>query len=241
MSPPTFITLPREIRDIVYHFVWDHDPPIGATSVSPYRKSFRRNLYPFDRFPVDVTLALLHVNRQISAEATPIFYGKRAFYSDPKDVITLLRGFSHRLDLIEVIEVTEGSLNFLRTCGKIFAVLPLLEGPQSFAISINTFFTRNRPFERVLERLATVGIHNVTDRMNVSVRFVGRRRQGYTEDCQKAVELTDTWTCAKGERHWKKRGLQCRAYHRDMRLVDHERPLGQLCDHEDHRRMFSEL
>ena len=241
MPPPTFITLPREIRDMVYHFVWDHAPPNGATSLSPDRTPFRRHIYPFDRFPIDVTLALLHVNRQISAEAALIFYGKRTFYFDPKDVIPFLRRFPHRLDLIKDIEVTEGSFFFLRLYSKIFAVLPTLGGPKSFAISLNLFLTINRPFERVLERLATVGIHNVTDRMNVSVRFVGRMRQDSTEDCQTAIKLTETWTCAKGERHWKKLGLQCRAYQRGMQLVYHEHPLGQLCDHEDHRRMFSNL
>ena len=239
MSPPTFITLPREIRDIVYHFVWNHTPANGARSASPYRKYSRRKLYPFDRFPADVTLALLHVSRQVSAEAALVFYGKRTFYFDPIDVVPFLRVFSYRLDLIKDIEVTEGSLKLLRTYSKIFAVLSTLGGPQSFTMSIDTFLARHRYFAWALERLIHVGIHHVTDRMNVTVRFVGRMRLGFLEPYPKASEFTDIWTCAKGERHWKKRGLHCRAYHRKMLLQGHECPLNQPCDHEDHRRMFS--
>ena len=240
MSPPTFTTLPREIREVIYHFVWDHGPPNGATTASPDRKH-RRKLYPFDRFPADVTLALLRVSRQVSAEAALVFYRKRTFYFDPKDVVPFLRGFSHRLDLIKDIEVTEERHNFLRTYRQIFAGLSILGGPQSFAMSINTFFVRYRPFERVLERLATVGIHHVTDRMNVTVRFVCRTLLPYTEGYRRAIEFTDTWTCAKGERHWNNQGLQCRAYRPYKLLEDPERPLGQPCDHEDHRRIFSGL
>ena len=238
MSPPTFTTLPREICDIVYHFVWNHAPASGATSASPYRKHSRRKLYPFDRFSADVTLALLHVSRQVSAEAALVFYGKRTFYFDPIDVVPFLRGFSHRLDLIKDIEVTEGTLKLLRTYSKTFAALSTLGGPQSFTMSIDTFLARNRYFEWALERLVIVGIHHVTDRMNVTVRATGRMRLGYLEGYPKASELTDTWTCAKGERHWKKRGLHCRAYHRNMLLESHEPSLGHPCDHEDHRRMF---
>ena len=238
MSPPTFMTLPREIRDIVYRFVWDHAPPSGVTSALPYREQSRRKLYPFDRFPADVTLALLHVSRQVSAEAALTFYGKRTFYLDPLDVVPFLNGFSHRLALIKDIEVTEGYLNFSQTYSKAFAVLSTLEGPQSFAMSLDTLFARNRQFERVLERLTALGIHHVIDRMNVTVRLVGEMRLGYTEGCSKVIELTDTWTCAKGESHWKKRGLHCRAYNRDMLLEGHERPFAQPCDHEDHQRMF---
>ena len=239
MSPPTFIALPREIRDIVYHFVWNHTPANEMTSASPYRKHSRRKLYPFDRFPADVTLALLHVSRQVSAEAALVFYGKRTFYFDPIDVVPFLRVFSYRLDLIKDIEVTEGSLKLLQTYSKIFAVLSTLGGPQSFTMSIDTFLARHRYFEWALERLIFVGIHHVTDRMNVTVRFVGRMRLVYLEPYPKASEFTDIWTCAKGERHWKKRGLHCRAYHRKMLLQGHECPLNQPCDHEDHRRMFS--
>ena len=241
MSPPTFITLPREIRDIVYHFVWDCGPVSGSMWRSSIREHYRLKLYPSHRFPADVNLALLHVNRQISAEAALVFYGKRTFYFDSKYVIPFLRDFSPRLDLIKNIEVAEGSLNFLRTYGKTFTVLSALGGPQSLTMSIDTLGARNRPFERGLERLATVGIHHVTDRMNVTISFVGRIRLGYSEGFPNAIEFTDTWTCAQGERQWMKRGLHCRIYNGDIRWVGHERSLGQPCDHEDHRRVFAGL
>ena len=241
MSPPTFITLPREIRDIVYQFVWDLDPANGPKSASPCRIHFLCKLCPSHRFPADITLALLHVNRQISAEAALVVFGKRTFCLDIKGVIPFLRGFSHRLDLIKNIEVEETSLNFLRTYGKTFTVLSAAGGPQSLTLSIDTLGARKRPFERALERLATLGIHHITDRMNVTVRFVGRIRLGYSEGFPSAIEFTDTWTYAQGERQWMKRGLHCRIYNGNIWPAGHERALGQPCDHEDHRRVFAGL
>ena len=102
MSAPTFTTLPREIRDRIYDFVWDFGQPVGPSGwSSKYMPRSMQRSSPFDSVPIHAMLALLHVNHQISAEAAAAFCGQRKFYSAPSTLSfpTHYSPFHHVLEI----------------------------------------------------------------------------------------------------------------------------------------------
>ena len=124
MSSPTFTSLPLEIRDRIYDFVWDLGQMVSISGwSSEYVPRSLRKIHPFDSNSADVTLALLHVNHQISAEAASTFYGKRTFCFAPNQLIPFLEGIVLRQYLIREIEVTESSSFDLRFPPQAFDLL----------------------------------------------------------------------------------------------------------------------
>lgn len=119
---------------------------------------------PFNSAPTNVTLSLLHVNHQISAEAASIFYGKRTFNSSPERQIPFLEGIALRRHLIKDMEVLETPAFELRFPPQTFDFLQSLDGLRSFTMRIGT-----DPFQRLQEHLIEAGIYKFTDRMVVVV------------------------------------------------------------------------
>ena len=242
MASPTFATLPREIRDRIYDFVWDLGQAVASSRLSSMHmlRSMRSSL-PFDSIPFDLILALLRVNHQISAEAASTFYGKRKFYSFPDRLIYFLELIPLHRHLIKDIEVL-GYLGLqTRFPPQTFDCLQNLNGLRSLTVRFNGVFSHH-----LQQHLVEAGIHRLTERIVVTVHseygiFLKITEKGssrITEE-QECVQLTDTLTCAKGENEWKSQCLHCRVIHRidregtEWRSVDEPT---QTCDHDHHHR-----
>ena len=116
----TFTTLPLEVRNEIYTFVFDHDR-LSPRDSAPGRlcKSFQyehsdggfwgwvRDLLP------QQTLALLSVNQQISDEAAAHFYGKTTFYGNWPLIAAFVKGIgAQRRNMIRNIEIDCGQSLF---------------------------------------------------------------------------------------------------------------------------------
>ena len=239
MSPPTFTTLPREIRDRIYDFVWDLGQAVAPSGWSSMfiPESLRRSI-PFDTVPFDVTLALLQVNHQISAEAVSTFYGKRKFCLNPNNLITFLEGIALHRNLIKDIEVLEHRRFELRFPSQTFNVLQTMDALRSFTMRVVTNCLRG-----LQEHLIEAGIHKVIERMVVTVhsyhgKYLSYKEEGQSEDTEETVVFTNTLTCAKGGKEWKSQGFHCQVVERkDVGRIGwrHVDIPYQPCNHYHHR------
>lgn len=232
MSSPTFTTLPREIRDRIYDFVWD----LGKT-VSPKLWS-QRCVRGFENFPTDVVLALLRVNHQISAEATSTFYGKRKFKYPFLAGHRTHKFIALRGHLIKAFEMYFNPSHMCWNCPQTFDTLQVMDALRSFTIWIAHETPKN-----ILEYLAGSGIYKLVDRMEVTVRsertiVLDRRKYGVTTHWEEYVTLTHKWTCEKGKREWKSPGLRCLVHFlvlNDGSTENTNNVSSQVCDHDHHR------
>ena len=97
-------------------------------SWSNYVRSSQQKSHRFDSFSADVALALLHVNRQVSAEAASVFYGKRTFCIEFSHLILFLQRISLRRHLIKDIQVSDFSSHDKQSCSQTFQLLRTLNG-----------------------------------------------------------------------------------------------------------------
>ncbi|CAD6593585.1 MAG: hypothetical protein ASARMPRED_007687 [Alectoria sarmentosa] len=236
MSSPTFMSLPLEIRNRIYDFVWDLGQMVSISGwSSKYVPRSLRKIHPFDSNSADVTLALLHVNHQISAEAASTFYGKRKFYFGPNQLMPFLKGIVLRRHLIREVEVMETSSFDLRFPPQAFDLLRNLDRLRSFTMIINT-----KPFEYVHRHLVNAGIYRLTDRLEVTVHSergitLYDKDQSILPHGSEYVVFRNNWTCAKGEREFKSQGFHCKGSGRlnEENIWEHES--SQPCDHDHHR------
>ncbi|KAM0799011.1 hypothetical protein BDR22DRAFT_822922 [Usnea florida] len=108
--PRTFTTLPLEVRNEIYAFVFDHDR-LTPRDGSPGRlcKSFEyaqgQNAGGEDLLPQQ-NLALLSVSQQISHEAAAYFYGKTIFRGTWYVIAPFINGIGvQRRNMIRTIEL----------------------------------------------------------------------------------------------------------------------------------------
>lgn len=118
----------------------------------------------FGSAPVDVTLALLRANDQISAEAASTFYGKRIFEINPHHLVPFLEDTTLRRYLIKDIDILETPTFELRFPPQTFALLRDLNELRSFTIKIET-----TALKEVQTHIVEVGIYKFTDRIDVTV------------------------------------------------------------------------
>ena len=111
--PTTFTTLPLEVRNEIYTFVFDHDR-LSPSDSAPGRlcKSFEyehtpRGCRPWvTDLPPQQILALLSVNQQVSDEAAAYFYGKTIFYGDWPLIAAFVKGIgAQRRNMITRIRI----------------------------------------------------------------------------------------------------------------------------------------
>lgn len=236
MSLPPFITLPREIRDRIYDFVWDLgqevslSTPLRRTRSSKPGQGRKRKSSPFENVAADTILALLHVNHQISAEAASTFYGKRIFSVDIQDLTPFIEGIGLRRHLITDINVSDVLEAKLRQT---------LSSLRSFTIKVN-----RQSLRLVQEYLIGIGVYKMTDRIDVTVHSECAMTLPYGESSGsssvrllESVVFTNTWKWAKGGNGWKSEGLHCRvkgSVNEKFIWVHHENA-SQPCDHNHHR------
>lgn len=207
-----------------------------------------RSPHPFKSVLSDVTLALLHVNHQISAEAASTFYGKRTFYSSRRRLIPFLEEVGLHRHLIKDIQLLADlnsqsawnkqlfwemqfppqTINFLQT----------LEGLRSL-----TIWTKAGLVHRLQQQLFEAGIHRLTERVVVTVHYeygmvLEFMEEGKSVTTEESVIFKNTLTCEKGGKEWESSGFHCRVTHR----IDEGRPRSppygdpsQPCNHGHHR------
>ena len=228
------MTLPREIRDRVYDFVWDLKQTVWLSGWNPdYDPPSLRKIYPFPYVSANATLALLYVNHQISAEAMSVFYGKRKFCFRPDQLMPFLEGVALRRHLIKDIEVSEILSRQLPP--QTFEYLRTLHGLRSFTVRMDI-----ESVKEVQEVLVNAGIYKLTDLMKVTLHSRYGMHLGFREyDPLEYVIFTNIWTCAKGEREWISRGFHCQAHSREMNnkvcSIEGNDVASQLCQHDHHR------
>lgn len=237
MSPPSFTTLPREIRDRIYDFVWDLGRDVSLSAPRLTRR--KQKIVPFVNFPAETMLALLQVNHQISAEAAPIFYGERVFCSLPELLIPFLGGIGLRQYLLRDISLESPNSAWLWLHPQTFEVLQILNSLRSFTMKIRTY-----SFKQDQDDLVHMGIHKLTNRMDVTVHWERSFRLPYDGQSESEVVelmedviLTNTMTCAKGETEWRSKGFRCRVLSRmneELIWVRQVNLSSQPCDHENH-------
>ena len=174
-------------------------------------------------------LALLRVNRQISAEAAPIFYGKRRFIFGVEQLAQFMKRIGRHRHLIRDVEVMHTLPDFLCPCETMDTLLTL-SSLRSFTIEVN------RPPMRLLERhLTGLGVHLLTEHMDVTV--ISRRP---AISSREHVEFKKTWTCSKGETRWRSNGFYCRVLSRknDRGKWEDSEKASQRCNHHHHRAQF---
>ena len=242
VSPPFLTKLTRETREHIYDFVWDLGIGIlilSRDSEVP-REGKRNNLlsYEFPRegvqnellsndVPKESMLALLRVNRQISAEAAPFFYGKRRFIFGVEQLAQFMKCIGLHWHLIKDVEVMHTLPDFLCPCDTMDTLLTL-SSLRSFTIEVN------RPSMRLLERhLTGLGVHLLTEFMDVTV--ISRRP---VKSSREHVEFKKTWTCSKGETRWRSNGFHCRVLSRknDEGKWEASEKASQPCNHDHHHR-----
>ena len=242
VAPPFLTKLTRETREHIYDFVWDLGMGIlilSRDSEVP-RVGKRNNLlsYEFPReavrnellsneVPKESMLALLRVNRQISAEAAPIFYGKRRFIFGVEQLAQFKKCIGLHWHLIRDVEVMHTLPDFLCPCDTMDTLLTL-SSLESFTIEVN------RPSMRLLERHITgLGVHLLTEYMDVIV--ISRRP---VKLLLEHVEFTKTWTCLRGETSWRDKGFHCKVLsskNERGKWEDSEKA-SQPCNHDHHHR-----
>ena len=230
MTSPKFTTLPLEIRNRIYDYVWDlgqamnvepKEPPIQLRG--DRRPPRSRRLCPFQNMLHNTILALLFVSHQISAEAALTFYGKRTFrFSDPRLLGSFLMATPLHRQLIRDV-----SFHYL------WAIHPAWELLRAWSSLLSfTLYIYNDPSCRRPEQL---DIHHLNDLMKCTLIFwqvttTSRVKDGKVTDNIDRVRFTNAWTCAKGETEWRVRGVHC-ALTNDI-YKDH---MFQACDHDHHR------
>ena len=192
---------------------------------------------PFNSAPANVTLSLLHINHQISAEAVSMFPGKRTLNSSPKRLIPFLEGIALCRHLIKDMEVLETPAFELRFPPQTFDFLQSLDGLRSFTMRIGT-----DPFHRLQEHLIEAGIYKLTDRMVVVVYSEHRTVLNFTKNGMFNLEyilFTNNLTCAKGEKEFKSRGFYCKVLsHEGGGIIGVRHMMNtscQPCNHSHHR------
>ena len=185
-----------------------------------------RNDLLSNEVPKESMLALLRVNRQISAEAAPIFYGKRRFIFGVEQLAQFMQCTGLHWHLIRDVEVMHTLPDFLCPYGTMDTLLTL-SSLRSFTIEVN------RPPMRLLERhLTGLGVHLLTEYMDVTV--ISRRPVKFPWE---HVEFTKRWTCSRGETRWRDKGFHCRVSSRknDKGEWEDSNRASQPCDHGQHR------
>ncbi len=168
MPQVTLTQLPREIRDNIYDFVftWNEVRPTRLRRNPRYASVY--NDYPH-QFP-----SLLLVNRQISAEAAPLFYGNRVWAGQAAELLCFLEKVGDRRNLIKAVEIR--SFTYLRPLPcmpYLFSVLSSMSALHSVKLHVS-----GPTFEPAQTQLAAMGLNSLKGQVEVIIH----NHRGYIGD-----------------------------------------------------------
>lgn len=111
---PTFTTLPWEVRNEIYGYVFNYDNVTIRTVKPSTTKLWLLNLPPkrtggFHGISTpQITLPLLHVNHQIYKEAAAYFYHKMLFRGTWSELGPFIKGIgTYRRNMIKSVEISD--------------------------------------------------------------------------------------------------------------------------------------
>ena len=107
--PTPFLDVPREIRDAIYESVYKKGDPDKRIHVLPRIRNYyivRGADFRYDIPIPETILALLRVNRQVSAEVAFNLYGRHTFVGRLNDLSIFIQGLRGCKALVKKVEVT---------------------------------------------------------------------------------------------------------------------------------------
>ena len=239
MASSPFLSLPREIRDQVYGWVFTFRcDSIGPTNrgkmiieesdeaTKPLVRGFvfcGGGSNPLSQFKCSYfprarkLLGLTLVNRQISAEAVASFYGTLVFSENPSSKSSLsyfIKGIgATRRYFIKTIELTNRFMvrdyDFSLDFG-IFDLLCTLSNLQKLIIEPSI-----HDLGQLWEILMSGGVHKLTGRFQIVVRnsIIRSANHRLGEFFKFLRRKTYVWTCANGQKEWKQGDTQCEVFY----------------------------
>ena len=203
--PTTLTTLPLEVRNEIYAFVFDHDR-LTPRNDTPGRlcKSFQfeqgqSGPYPWgeDNLPQQ-NLALLSVSQEISHEAVAYFYGKTIFQGSWPLIAAFVKGIgAQRRNMIRTIEIDweqslfENDENF-----DMLAELTNLRTVHIYGISTDFPHLQNNTIPGCI--LGLVGKVDI----DISVYTYGDCFSDTIPPVHQLYSDQYTWSCAKNSSQW---------------------------------------
>ena len=201
MGKNTFFSLPLEIRNQIYCYVY------ACTLIKPRNMVGGRpclSLYPPSRsnngfhgeLPPSEVLALLLVNRQMLNEAAAIFYGKTQFQHEAFQMQRFIKGIGRiRANLLRNLVLSHTHGTILKH--EVLKCLLTLEGLKRILLKS---YVEN--FDDLKNELVRAGILDFTGRVTISVWNLWRNWKKI-EDRKRYTKIYHFWSCEKGATEWK--------------------------------------
>ena len=239
----SLLQLPREVRDRIYEYAYGYVlefetiSKLGAYDIG--QRSFSPNIMGLQGQNKDQSVALIAVNRQISAEVGHLLYYKTTFEGPAFRICSFLESLGrwrHRVQRLIISDVfNAGSSHFLP---QIFKLLPTLTGLNSVQLH-----TRDEDIDSTQQVLIEDGICKLTGCMDVAVikrRLINHREHFNDVPSEVCTEYWTIWSCAKNKMIWKKGGqIHCAVTRRRDKETQRWRNVShvmyRLCQNHSHR------
>ena len=201
--PTTFTTLPLEVRNEIYTFVFDHDR-LSPCDNAPLCKAFQYEHSPDGHWPwvrelhPQQTLALLSVSQQISDEAAAYFYGNTIFYGYWPLIAAFVKGIgAQRRNMIRRIEIDWKQSLFKDDENlDMLAELTGLQTVHMYAITKDFTHLQNDTIPGCISGL--VGKVDI----GISVFTSGECLSDTIPPVQQLYTDENTWSCARNTAQW---------------------------------------
>ena len=201
--PPTFTTLPREIRNEIYSnifgcafYMLDVLSSGKFLTLNPHSQEWVHKYHLADP---QIVLALLSVNHQISDEVAPLFYGKQTLRTNWCDILPFLKGIGpRRRGLITSVHIFGWGYDEMRQdCRETFDLLDGITDLRTVRIE-----SGGLNLARYQSELIEFGILKLAGKVDIGVynNFYKSRACGrHLEGC--------VWSCTRGSTEWTHREL----------------------------------
>ena len=203
--PTTLTTLPLEVRNEIYAFVFDHglltlraDDRGRLCKFLQYEQGPSGPYHWGEDLPPQKNLALLSVSQQVSHEAAAYFYGKTIFHGTWPLIAAFVKGISaQRRNLIRTIELDwEQSLFEDDESFNMLAESTCLRTVHIYAIATDLTRLQNNTFPGCISGL--VGKVDI----DISVNVCRHRLSDTIPPVHQLYSDTYTWSCARDTAQW---------------------------------------
>ena len=206
--PPTFTTLPLEVRNEIYGhlFCYDSITPLSSKTGKLLHLNNRPRLAPdfLLHIPSDPQnfLALLSVNHQISDEAADFFYYKTTFHGKWHEIVAFVKGIgARRGNMIRSMEISHPNWYAF-----IFDKDEDLEMLSGLLPNLRTLhIAASAPdFTRLQNELIQGGILKIAGKLDIGVcnTWSDEMLSGSEPRVRQIYRHRHVWRCDKGTTQW---------------------------------------
>ena len=195
--PTTLTTLPLEVRNEIYTFVFDHD---RLRLRGRPRKFFQydHSHGPYKRLAPQQTLALLSVSQQLSDEAAAYFYGKTIFRGTWPLIAAFVKGIgAQRRHMIRRVEI-DGELSSFEDDESLDMLAELTSLRTVHIRAFTSDFTR---LQNKLIQRRILGLAGKVD-INVCAIISGDCLSDTIPPVHQLYSDEYTWSCARNTAQW---------------------------------------